>query len=477
MPWYLIIVYILVVITVAVIIINTNSSSKALAYLMLIGLLPIAGIIIYFSVGINYRKRKLYKKKLEIDKHKYPLFEEKYKSFSQHLLTNNKEVFRGFYSLANSHASSLLNCCHDVELLINGEEKFPRLLADLQNAKTFIHLEYYIFENDETGNAVAEILIAKAKQGLAVRFIYDDFGSAGLNSSFINKLKNSGVEAAPFYKIKWWLFANRINYRNHRKIVVIDGLVGYIGGINISDKYNNANKKNSLFWRDTSVRLEGLAAANLQYIFLVDWNFCAGQNLAFSEGLFPYKENINTQKHLVQTVFSGPDSDYPNILFAMVQAICLCKKELLVTTPYFIPPATFMDAIKIAKLSGVEVKLLVPGISDSKLVNAISNSYYGELLEIGVEIYKYQKGFVHAKTMVCDDEVAFVGTTNLDHRSFELNFEVHEIIYDKTIASQLKAAFNNDILSSLQIDKVKWDSRSRATIFIERVLRLLSPLI
>ena len=478
MFFLIIILYFLIIITVGAVIINTNSPSKAIAYLLLIILLPIFGIVLYFTVGVNYRKRKLYKKKIEIDKEKYPLFESRYESFSQKLLQQHKEQLNQFYYLACNRSLSLLTCSNNVSLLINGEEKFTKLLQDLKNAKQFIHLEYYIYENDQIGNAIAEILLDKARQGLQVRMIYDDFGSAGLSNKFIKNLKESGVQVVPFFRIRWLLFANRINYRNHRKIVVIDGWAGYIGGINISDKYiNNDTKK--LFWRDTSVRVEGLATATLQYVFLTDWNFCANENIAFSALLFPYEQyagNI-THRQLMQTVISGPDSDCPSILYAMVQAIHLCKEELLITTPYFIPPPTLIDALKTARLSGVNIKLLVPGISDSKLVNAISNSYYGELLDVGIEIYKYKKGFVHAKTMACDGQVAFVGTTNLDQRSFELNFEIHQVIYDASIAVQLKNAFYADLNDSEKIDKAAWNNRSPMFVFIERIARLISPLI
>lgn len=479
MTIWLILLYILVTATIAVVIINTNSSSKALGYLLLIIMLPILGIIIYFTIGVNYRKRKLYKKKLKVDKVKYPFFEEKYHQNSQRLLQANEEKLGSFFPLAENKSVSLLGCGYNTQLLINGEEKFPKLLADLKTAQHSIHLEYYIFEDDELGNAIGNILIEKAQKGIKVRVSYDDFGSSHLSNSFIKKLRQNDVEVVPFFKIRWLLFANRINYRNHRKIVVIDGKIGYVGGINISKKYDNNYTTNQLYWRDTSVRLEGNSVANLQYIFLVDWNFCANQNIPFSTELFPRVNENNSAANyqLMQTTISGPDSDYPNILFAMMQAIMLCKKELLITTPYFSPTASFVDALKIASLSGVAVKLLVPGISDSVLVNAISNSYYSELLQAGIEIYKYKKGFVHAKTIVCDSQVSFVGTANLDQRSFELNFEIHQIIYDTNIAMQLKNAFYNDIKSSVQIDKEQWNNRSKIVVFGQRVARLLSPLI
>lgn len=464
-------------ITMAIVIIRTNSSSKALAYLLVILALPIVGIILYFSVGVNYRKQKLYKKKLNIDQQKLQEIQTKVEHYRAKLLETETQKIQHFAQLAyNSHYDSLISGGNLAELLINGEQKFPKLLQDLRNAKHHIHIEYYIYENDVIGNEIAEILIQKAKEGVKVRFTYDDFGSNRLTEKFKKLLKHSGVEAVPFYKIKWWLFANGINYRNHRKIVVIDGKIGYVGGINISDKYIN-NGKNKLFWRDTHVRIEGFAINSLQLAFLVDWNFCAQQNLGYSEDyFFTEKREMFKADHLVQIVSSGPDSDFPNIMFAMIQAIMLSKKKILITTPYFIPESSFINALKIAKLSGVEIKILVPGISDSAFVNAISNSYYEELLEIGIEIYKYQKGFVHAKTMVCDDLISFVGTANLDQRSFDLNFEIHSIVYDEVVAKKHAAVIEKDFMDSEKLNLEDWLKRSKLKFFTERTARLLSPL-
>lgn len=474
--YLIILLYLLVVLTVVVIIVNTNSTSKALAYLMMVFIFPVAGIIIYFSVGVNYRKRKLYKKKLEIDEQKRSELDVELKKYRSDILNHSKKL-NYFQKLAESeHQELLLTTNQKTDLLINGEEKFPKLIEDLKSAKKFIHIEYYIYENDNIGNEIAEILMEKAQQGIEVRFIYDDFGSSGLQAKFKQKLKKSGVEAVPFYKIKWLFFASRINYRNHRKIVVIDGKVGYIGGINVSDKYIN-NGKNSLFWRDTHLRIEGLAVHLLQHAFLVDWNFCARQNIELTPRYFPKnKTESEAPKQLVQIVSSGPDSDYPNILYAMVQAIMLSREEILITTPYFIPDDTFLDALKIAALSGVKIKILVPGVSDSVFVNLVSTSYYQKLLEAGIEIYRYKKGFVHAKTMICDDLVSFIGTTNLDHRSFDLNFEIHAIVYDEELTQQHKTIMQEDFRNTEKLELSEWKKRSMLKIFMERIARLFSPL-
>lgn len=274
------------------------------------------------------------------------------------------------------------------------------------------------------------------------------------------------------------MLANRINYRNHRKIIVIDGKVGFVGGVNVSERYINPNKFNC-YWRDTHIKIEGLAVLNLQRVFLADWNFCADQNVIVEEELFPVgnQEKESEDKQLVQVISSGPDSDHPDIMYALIQAILLSKKEILITTPYFVPRASFLDALKIASLSGVSIKLLVPSISDSKLVNGVSNSFYKEVLEIGVEVYRYKKGFVHAKTMVFDELVCSVGTANLDERSFDLNFEINALIYNKDFASQLKKAFLEDLKDSEKIELNQWNNRPVLIRFTERVARLLAPIL
>ncbi len=471
--------YIIIIVTVAIIIINSTTTSKALAYLMLIFLVPVLGVIVYFAIGRNYRINKLYSKKLKIDRNSFPELEKELRGYARKTYDKTKTKYKHFLNLAQFNGlEGVVTTDNEVELLVNGETKFPDMLETLAKAKSFIHLEYYIYEDDEIGKKIGTVLKEKAQEGVEVRFIYDDFGSKSIRKSFVDDLKKHGVEAYPFYKIKLLAFANRINYRNHRKIIIVDGNIGYVGGINISGRYTNPNKHN-LYWRDTHVKITGSAVLSLQRVFMTDWNFCASQNMGVTEKYFPIKQ-LQLQnyeaKQLAQIVSSGPDSDHPTIMYAMIQAILLSKNEILITTPYFVPDASFINAIKIARMSDVAIKLLVPGVSDSFIVNATSNSYYEELLAIGVEIYKYQKGFVHAKTMVCDGFVSTVGTTNLDQRSFDLNFEVNAFIYDENFSEKLRSEFFNDLKESTQLNLEAWKNRPFYTKFFERVVRLLSPL-
>jgi cardiolipin synthase A/B len=483
MNWLLFseVVYIIVLILVCLrIIYDTRSTTKTLAYLLFAIFVPVAGIIFYFSFGINYRKRKMYSKKLIRDEGfakqlRKSIFQYSKQTFEQSGATvrSNKEL--ALMLLKDS--MSPLTSQNDVKLLVNGENKFPEVLQAIKSAKKHIHIEYYIYEDDEIGRAIESLMVQKAKEGVDVRFIYDDFGSRSVRRKMVKRLKAGKVKAFPFQKITFIAMANRLNYRNHRKIIVVDGWIGFVGGINVSDKYiNGANSAKGLFWRDTHLRIEGPGVQQLQYLFLCDWNFCARDHLQPHQTFFPLNETSKGNK-IVQIAASGPDSDFPTILFSLLQAINLAETEVLITTPYFIPGESIQDALIVAALGGVSVKLLVPGISDSKLVNAAAHSYYEELLNAGVEIYLYKKGFVHAKTVVADRKIAIVGSANMDHRSFDLNFEVNAIVYDEQTANQLGDIFLEDIKDAEKIDPVAWNSRPAYKQLLEKTAGLVSPLL
>lgn len=477
-PYVFSAIYLIVLIAVCVkIILDTTTPSKGLAYLVLVISFPLVGIIIYLNIGLNYRKRKLYQKKIDVDNKLFPEIEENRISYYRKVIKNSEEKLGSYAPLLKLLKSKgVVSKNNKVSLLLNGENKFPEVIKCLKEAKHHIHLEYYIFENDTIGNQLADVLIEKVKEGVKVRFIYDDFGSRRIRKNLVRKLQKAGVETVPFYKIKFIRLANRLNYRDHRKIIVIDGVTGFVGGINVADNYINQTK-NELYWRDTHLKIVGDAVMNLQFTFLASWNFCSEQNIAFSESYFPVNSTPKSYgNQLVQIKASGPDSDYPSILYSLIQIILLAKKELLITTPYFIPHVSFLDAVKIAALSGVKVKLLVPNVGDSFIVNTTSQSFYQGMLEAGVEVYLYNKGFVHAKTMVCDELISVVGTANLDNRSFDLNFEINAVVYDTKIASELKIAFDNDLKDSQLLVLENWKNRPIKEKFIERIFYLFSSL-
>ncbi|WP_027126400.1 cardiolipin synthase [Gelidibacter mesophilus] len=468
----------LVIIVILRVLLDTRSSTKALAYILFIIFVPFIGMIFYFTVGINYRKRKLYSKKIVEDEPFRKSIKSKLHAYSESISHSGllASEYQNLSEFILRSGSSPLTANNRVKLLINGEEKFPELLAALENAKSHIHIEYYIYEDDVTGNSVADVLIRKAQEGVEVRFMYDDFGSR-LGRAFIKKLEDAGVQTIPFYKIIWYAFANRLNYRNHRKIIIIDGTTSFIGGINMSDRYrNDFQKENHLFWRDTHLMIEGVATSYLQYLFLCDWNFCSPHRLDYDKVYFPDQSNHEVlEDEVVQIAASGPDSPQPLIFYSLLEAIASAKKCIYITSPYFIPGESLMDVLIIAVQSGLDVKILIPGISDSKMVNAAAGAYYTELIQYGAKIYKYNKGFVHAKTMVIDDNLAIVGSANMDYRSFDLNFEVNAMVYSKTIARQLTEVFEEDLAASELIDAEQWLSRPKYMKLWEKMVRLLSP--
>jgi len=481
MDWHLLAgaAYILLVLFVCFrILYDTHSSSKTLAYLLVTILVPGVGIIIYFAVGANYRKNKLYSKKIINDNKLLAEIREKIIHESEKTWDTGESEVKRHKKLARMllNDNSPLTGDNEVKLLLNGEEKFPEVIQALKDAKHHIHIEYYIFENDAIGNTIKDVLIQKAAEGVQVRFIYDDFGSRSIRHNLVKELIAGGVEAYPFYKILFIALSNRTNYRNHRKIIVIDGCTAFIGGINVSDRYINNQGKKQVFWRDTHVRINGPGVYYLQYLFICDWNFAADQKLPVQEEYFCSTKSKHGHA-IVQIAASGPDSDTPTIMFSLMQTIGMAQEELLITSPYFIPGESILNALSVAALSGVKIKLLVPHKSDSAFINAAARSYYGDILDTGAEIYLYKKGFVHAKTIVSDSKLAVVGSANMDHRSFELNFEVNSMIYDDKVAMQLREAFYNDIKDAVKINPKTWAKRTLFRQLPEKLIRLLSPLL
>ncbi len=478
MNWTLIAVFAYLAIllfTCVIIIFETQNSSKTLAYLLFCVFVPIIGLFFYYAFGVNYWRIKKYADKEAEDEKLLRQINKISPHYQQASIIKDDYSLQESTELANmiiKDIKSPLTRNNKVKLLVNGEQKFPELINALSKATHHIHLEYYIYEQDEIGKKIIEVLIQKALEGIEVRFIYDDFGSPSIKKKTEKRMQEAGIEIHPFSKIHFYLLANRINYRNHRKIVVIDGQTGFVGGINVSDKYINDTKQ-KLFWRDSHLRIDGPGIYYLQFLFLSDWNFCCGP-VQIKPAYFAQHFNNNEDTH-VQIVGSGPNSIQPSVMFAVLQAIYLAQKEILITTPYFIPGDNIMDALRIAASSGLSVKLLVPGKGDSKIVNAASKANYASLLKAGVEIYFYQKGFIHAKTMVTDGTLSVIGTANMDYRSFELNFEVNAMVYEAAFAEKMRQVFFEDLKHAKQMTLKKWEQRHIIYKLSERVARLFSP--
>ncbi|TDW97232.1 phospholipase D-like domain-containing protein [Dinghuibacter silviterrae] len=489
--------YILAVFFGIKVITQTAQPAKALGYLMLLFFLPGIGLLIYLGIGENRRINKIYDRKLWRDIRRYEQVKQRiHKRSLENLAANEKALapFSNVVHLLLKDTLSPLTLHNEVEILRNGEGKFPAVIKALREARHHIHLEYYIFENGIVGDEIKAILMEKAREGVEVRFVYDDFGSKDIKRRFLRDLRASGVQVYPFYRVRF--FANRLNYRNHRKIIVVDGRVGFVGGINISDRYSNAvtgkpsggraghsgpsglasrSAREKVYWRDTHLQIRGSAVYSLQYLFLSDWSFASGQDVEFHDSFFP-RSQVQGQT-LVQMASSGPDSLNPTIMMANNAIIHNARRYVYITTPYFIPNESVYDAIRTAALGGLDVRMLVPFHSDSWIVNKAASAYYEDLLNCGVKIYRYQKGFVHAKTIVVDDSLAMVGSANMDNRSFELNFETNALVYDQGVAVQLKEQFLADLDDSDRLDAARWGRRRGFTRFQESVARLLSGIL
>ncbi len=485
MSWFTVIYYAYWVVLIYVtlqIIHRYTISSRASAWLFTVYLFPVVGLLLYFIFGIKRRKRKIYLQKLSADQKSLENYQAKFSEESLQLMSEQKHRLKQFHGLTKmiyQDGCSRLTVRNQLTLLENGEQKFPQLFADIKRAQHTIHMEYYIFKFDELGSELIALLIQRAKQGLTVRFVYDDYGSLGLNQNVLQRMRSAGIEAYPFSEISLFAFTDRLNYRNHRKIVVLDGTVAYVGGINVGDEYINQGESDEpTFWRDSHLRIEGQGVAYLQSIFLNDWNFCSEQQVEIEDELsLKFSDWPATDNKMLQVIASGPDSPQPTILFSILQAIHTAKSEILITTPYFIPNPALLKALKIAVLSGVVVKVLVPYHSDSRVVNAAAQSFYYELMAAGVVFYRYTKGFIHAKTMVVDGFLSIMGTANFDERSFELNFEVNVLIYDEDFAQQLQQSFTRDVSQAKKLTMAAYEQRSAIKVFVEKLARLFSPIL
>jgi cardiolipin synthase len=463
--------------TIIKILVDTHSTTKTLAYLLVVIIFPLVGIIFYYSFGINTRRAKSNKRIGKIYKEVLTEFESLDKDQTDILVSDNHDLLAQYTELArflknlgNENLTS--NHCR---LLINGEEKFPEVLKTLNLAERYIHMEYYAWENDQRGNQIKDILLQKAKEGVKVRVIYDAYASRKIKHNIVKELRLGGVEIYPIIKVKLVGLANRINHRDHRKIIVVDGKVGFVGGINVSDRYDNSIDT-GLFWRDTHVKITGPGVMNLQRHFQVNWNACQPNQLKLQEVL-PQNEMPDAddgKKGLLQIISGGPIYPMSNIMLSYARLFTLAKEKLYITNPYFIPNETILDALKLAAKSGVDVRLLLPEKSDSAIVGAASRFYFTELMSAGVKIFLYRKGFVHAKTVVADGRVSVVGTANMDIRSFDLNFEIMSIIYSQPFAAELEEAFMKDLEISDEVNILEWSKQGKVKILIYAVARLIS---
>ena len=469
----LIIIYLGVIITI---LLENRNVNKSFSYILLLVFFPIVGLIVFYFFGRDFRKR--YRLKLrETLKHKsIQYLEEKLRNSNDMVLKDLNSTMPALSStasmLSNSH-NSLALAGNQVKLLVNGEEKFPAVFEAIEQAKHHIHIEYYILSYDDVGRQLLDLLVQKSKEGVVVRVIADGVGSNKLKD-LPKQFSKHGIEFIKFMPVTFTNLASP-NYRNHRKIIVVDGKIGFVGGLNMDDRYWN-NDKHQLYWRDTHLRIEGPAVNMLQFNFKLSWDYLTNDSLPTTTPYFNY-EFEHSKATPITISSSGPISPRPSGMDSMVSLIHNASKSIRISNPYFIPSDELKTALITAALSGKKVQLLLPGISDSKLVQYASNSYLQPLLEHGVEVYLYQKGFLHAKTMTIDDQVSMIGTLNTDIRSFYINFEITALAYDQPLTSQLNQVFADDLNYSTQIDPIAWSNRTLTTRFLESTCRLFTPIL
>lgn len=470
--------YLLVIVFSVLIVLKNNNPVKTLSYLFALATLPFLGLLVYYFFGQDYRKNKIFEKKYFLDDQKLKRWREKFELAGEEREEFREEYGEGMYKiykLLRRNERSVLTFDNNVQLISNGENKYKKLRRDLESAKHHIHLEYFVFLDDELGSELIDILEKKAKEGVEVRMIYDDVGSK-FRSSSKKKLDGCGISHFPFMPVHLPRFASKLNYRNHRKIVIIDGKIGYVGGINVNKKYDNSYD-NKRFWRDMHVRITGAAVGSLQASFLLSYDFVCGKEEALKPEFFPMSVPEDTDPVAVQIVASGPDTDWPNIMEAMFTAINQAKETVYIVTPYLIPNDAMLVALTTASRSGVDVRIIIPYESDSWAAQYATDSYIEELLVSGVRIFRYTKGFIHAKFMVIDDTFASIGTANLDYRSFAINFEINALLYSRKKACELKEIFLTDLKDCDEVEKDRWLNRGLGRRLKESFNRLWAPLL
>lgn len=461
-----------------IVFIGRKSSSSTWAWLFVLLFLPVVGFILYILLGRNLRKKNFVRWRMLHEEEALDVFLKQKKKmqedsfrFPNKITDNHQQLIQ--MNVDYNHA--ILTTHNHVDMIIDGKEKFRQVIADIEKAQNHIHMQYYIFKMDETGKSIYDALVKKANEGVEVKVIYDDLGSRKLKKKHFQTLINAGGEVEAFFSTRFALFNPRINFRNHRKLIIIDGKLGYIGGFNIGNEYAGLDKRFG-YWRDTHLRITGHSVYSMQTHFLFDWHQAG--NIPFNSNRPEYfPKFVESSTIPIQIVSSGPDTAIESIKDSYIRMILTAKKYVYIESPYFIPDQAFLNAIRIAAASGVDVRVITPAKTDHPFVYGGNSAYGGDLLQYGGRLYRYDKGFLHAKMMVVDDEICTIGTTNIDVRSFSLNFEINAIIYDEDIAKQCRELFEQDLSNSFEVTSEMYAQRNLWTRIRESVSRLLAPIL
>ncbi len=462
---------------IIVIIFEKRNTSNTWTWLMIMLFIPFIGFIMYLFFGQNLRRKKFFVLKKEEESVLMQFSEEQKRLLSDKAIVNNNSLLKEYHDVINLNLYSdnfIVTNNNKVDILNNGNEKFPIMIDCIKNAKNFIHIQYYIFNDDNLGTEILNLLVEKAKEGIEVKLLYDGMGCIHNKKHFFDPLIKVGGEVYCFFPPFIPYINVRINYRNHRKICVVDGEHGFVGGLNVGDEYLGLSKKFG-FWRDTHLHLQGDSVNYLEVRFLMDWRFASKKDFFMEERYFPRKQYIDNTA--VQIISSGPDSEWCSIRNTYLKLINKAENSIYIETPYFIPDDSILTALKIACLSGVDVKIIIPCKPDHPFIYWASKSYIWELVECGAKCYTYDNGFIHSKMVSVDGKMCTIGTANMDIRSFNLNFEVNAIIYGIKTTSVVDKAFEADILQSTLLTPEHYSNRSLIIKFKEAISRLLSPIL
>lgn len=453
--------------TMFVIITENRNPLKTISWVLVLLFLPVAGLIIYYFFGEDNRKQRLISRKM------HKKLNRKAIDRKEMLETANPpQEYKGLVNLLNRVKDTPLYGGNKITFYSDGKSKFEALFEEMEKAEKHIHIQYYIFMDDSMGQKVRDILVRKAKEGVEVRLLYDDVGSWNAKRKFFKDMQAQGVEVQPFLKVAFKLLTSRVNYRNHRKIVVIDGKIGFVGGMNVANRYINGI--NGGIWRDSHIKVEGKAVAGLQASFSIDW-YSSRKEFLSAATYFPPLENEGD--NLIQLATSGPVGQFKDIHLGILQAISNAKECVYIQTPYFVPTDPLLLAIQTASMRGVDVRLMIPRESDTTFVHIASMAFLKEVLDTKVSVYFFESGFLHSKLLVIDNSLTITGSANMDVRSFEHNFEIEAFIYNEETCRIAKEIFYRDMEHSSLLSVEEWDARSRYQKFIESVMRMFSPLL
>ena len=467
-----------IIFSLIIIFFRRRNPTTVWAWLLLLYFVPILGFVLYLLLGQNFRKERMFKMKEIEGEIKYAVRRQEESIYRKKLKLRDPELerFKRLILYNLNEGEAVLTDNNDIRIFTDGREKFQALISEMEHARNYIHVQYYIIKNDELWKEIEEVLLRKARQGVEIRVLFDSMGCRGMRRSDWARLKKAGIKVAEFFPALLGKLQLRINYRNHRKIVVIDGRIGFVGGFNVGREYVGLDKKFG-YWRDTHICIEGSAVTSLAVRFVLDWNYAARENLFLEDRLFEIPDYVRGGRDPVQIISSGPDSSSQEIRDNYLRLIHMARKNIYIQTPYFIPDDDIRDALIIAAKSGIDVRIMIPCKPDHPFVYWATYSYLGEMIEAGARCYTYDNGFLHAKCMCVDGLVTCMGTANMDIRSFSLNFEVNAVVYSATTTEKLMEAFENDIMKSTLVTRKKYEQRDLILRIKEQFCRLFSPVL